>query len=188
MLSTLRIDSDTKHSDCHTNCHADCPADCQADRHSHSHQHLHTLSDPISKVNNYFYFGSSRHSQEMTDEFTNLKIDVVIDCVGQLEIQPNFNFEVMKFSFEDGINATLLEEIDLIDSTIYTTLGSKKKIYLQCPTGNSISPAIIIYYLMCHKNLNFDNALEALQKIRPTINLNSYFINELQNIDEWCTV
>lgn len=142
----------------------------------------------ISKINNYLYFGSSEHSQTLTDEFMKLKIDVVIDLTGQANYIGPFNFQVHKFSFEDDSNATLLEEIDTVDELIFKLLGNQHKIYIQCPTGNSVSPSILIFYLMKHKEFTFDNALEALLKIRPGLEIHQIFMNELQTIDEWCHI
>lgn len=138
----------------------------------------------ITKINKFLSFGSVDHSVHLTEQFKSLKIDVVIDCMGTTYYSLQPSFVIHKFSFLDDVNATLSDQIDEVDTLIFDLLGKGKRIYIQCHDGNSISPAIVIYYLMMHKECSFENALSALVALRPTVMLNDYFYNELTTIEE----
>ena len=138
----------------------------------------------ISKVNNYIYLGPASHPLENSDEFCNLKVDVVINCAKEIKYPDNSKVIVEHFPIVDGDSISFLENMDQAISRIRYYLSHGKKIYLHCNLGRSRSPAILIYYLMVQKKFTYDNALELLEKIRPEISIHFEFENSLRVIEE----
>jgi Dual specificity phosphatase, catalytic domain len=142
----------------------------------------------ISIVTEYIYFGSFHHSVENTEIFARLNINTVINCGDEKCYPDNITFSVCNFNYDDSENgSSLMEYIDDTIKIINDCVATKKKVYIQCKTGNSISPAILIYLYMMNKQYTYHQAYEKINKIRSTIDINRYFINELITIDEWCS-
>jgi hypothetical protein len=141
---------------------------------------------PVSILNSNIFFGSSDQSKDNTDDFKKLKVDAVINCQGEFKYPSDATYDLFNFDFENDEGATLMEHIDEVMQVINNLLKQRKKMYIQCKTGDSISPAILIYLLMTRKEMGLERAYRNVYKIRPTIDINSYFLAELQTIDEWC--
>ena len=56
------------------------------------------------------------------------------------------------------------------------------KILIHCQAGKSRSASVIIYYLMKKNNISFNKAYNILKQIKPDININIGFYNQLNNI------
>ncbi len=142
------------------------------------------LNQEISKINNYIYLGSYEPAYMDTEEFRELKIDVIINCAAEITYPKQSKYIIEQFPFEDDDNSTLLEYIDEANDKIHKYLSAGKKIYIHCYHGISRSPAILVYYLMSHKRFTYDRAVKLLKKIRPIIQINSNFERELKSIEE----
>lgn len=143
-------------------------------------------SSTISELNSLIYFGSSEQSTDTTEEFQKLHIGAVINCQGEFKSPPNAMYDLFNFNFDDDEGSTLMENIDAVMIVVNDLLKKKKKIYVQCATGNSISPAILIYLLMVKKEMSYDRAYRNIRRIRSSVDINPYFQSELRTIDEWC--
>lgn len=142
---------------------------------------------PVSILNSNIFFGPSDQSKDNTDDFKKLKVDAVINCQGEFKYPLGANYDLFNFVFDNDEGATLMEHIDGVMQVIDSLLKKRKKMYVQCKTGDSISPAILIYLLMTRKEMGLERAYRNVYKIRPTIDINPYFLAELQTVDEWCT-
>ena len=138
----------------------------------------------ISKINNYIYLGSCEHPQTDSEEFRNLGIDIIINCAKEIEYSSNIKYQYEKFPIIDGNSISLLENMDDADTKIHLYLSKGKKIYLHCARGMSRSPAILIYYLMMHKQFTYDRAYSLLKQIRPIIDIDPEFENALRSIED----
>lgn len=78
----------------------------------------------------------------------------------------------------------MLEHMDKVIDRMHYFLCRKKKIYLHCINGISVSPAILIYYLMMHKKMTYDRSHDLIKKLRPDIDVDSEFENQLRIIEE----
>jgi|SRR5579872_3643780 len=145
-----------------------------------------TIISPISILNSNISFGPSDQSKDNTDDFKKLKVDAIINCQGEFKYPTDATYDLFNFEFDNDEGATLMEHIDGVIQVIDSLLKQRKKMYVQCKTGDSISPAILIYLLMVRKEMNLERAYRNVYKIRPTIDINSYFLAELQTVDEWC--
>ena len=137
---------------------------------------------PITKVNNFIYFGSFAHPSKNSKEFENLQIDVVINCAAEIEYECKAS-HYDKFPLENGSDASLLEYIDVANDKIHKYLHQHKKIYIHCSDGNSRAPAILMYYLMSHKNFTYEKAHRLVRACRETVCINENFERELCNIE-----
>lgn len=141
----------------------------------------------ISKVTNLIYLGSCEHPLEHSEDFQKLGINVIINCAREISYTPEMEskYIIENFPLDDDPYASLLEYIDVINDTIHKYVIGKKKIYIHCVRGMSRSPAIVIYYLMSHKNCTYRKAFKYIRKIRPVIDINPNFTRELLAIEEF---
>lgn len=142
----------------------------------------------ISILNSNICFGSKEHSTNDTDEFKKFNFGAVINCQDEFAHPVNAIYDVYNFDIEDTAQGgSLMEYIDDIMKTIDNILRQKKIMYIQCKSGNSVGPAILIYLLMIKKDMSFERAYKNVKRIRPTIDINSYILSELKTFDEWRT-
>lgn len=143
--------------------------------------------EKITKITDNLYLGSYEHSLTQSKEFEELKFDVVINCASKCvkytELMKS-KYTIVNFPLDDDKNATLLEDLDTIDTTLHKFLKKQKKVYLHSVRGSSRAPAIVIYYLMLHKKFTYASAYKLMKHMRPSININPIFERELRQIEE----
>lgn len=139
----------------------------------------------IAKISDLIYVGSSQHIINETDEFKKINFDVLINCSKNINYPDEIKnkYFIISFPFEDDIYATLLEYIDEVDDIIHKYILENKKIFVHCYNGLSISPAIIIYYLMLHNNYIYDDAYDFINNLIPNLDINNNFESELRQIE-----
>lgn len=136
----------------------------------------------ISNVNKFLYFGSYEHPVLNGRDFSELKIDIIINCCKNIEYESKI--PVVKFNIVDNNDISLLEHMDTIINLINKNIKQKKNIYVHCSDGNSITPTLLIYYLMIYHDKSYYEASEYISKRRTTINICDSYINLLNVIDE----
>lgn len=55
-------------------------------------------------------------------------------------------------------------------------------IFVHCFAGKSRSVALVLYYIMRERCVSLDEALAFIKKRRPSVNINTTFINEIEQI------
>lgn len=141
----------------------------------------------ISILNSSICFGSKEHSINNTDEFKKFNFGAVINCQDEFTYPVGAIYDLYNFDFEDTVQGgSLMEHIDEVMKTIDNVLRQKKLMYIQCNSGDSVSPAILIYLLMVKKDMSFERAYKNVKRVRPTIDINPYILAELRTFDEWC--
>jgi protein-tyrosine phosphatase len=70
--------------------------------------------------------------------------------------------------------------VDFIDEVI----KNGGKVYIHCFAGISRSSTVVIYYLMKHKKMRFEDAFEFVKKKRPIACPNFGFLNTLIELDK----
>lgn len=136
----------------------------------------------ISMIIPNLYLGTAKAYTRQTDEFKDLKIDVVINCCCEYQHKPNPDYIIENYAIRDGFDATITEYLDLIADKIKYYLDQNKKVYVHCVFGKSRSPSIIIYYLMKYFNKTFDEAYKYVILKRPIISINRNFLDELSRL------
>lgn len=140
--------------------------------------------DKITQINHFLYMGSYAQYAENTPEFTALKIDTVLNFAKEINPKPNPNIEIITFGIDDIFHPTLLDVIDDAETCLRNLIKNKKRIYLACSDGNGRAPAVLIYYLIKKKNMNYVDAYELVEKKRPAISIHPNFASELHEISE----
>ena len=138
----------------------------------------------ISKITDQIYLGPCEPAVTDSDSFQKLNIDVIINCASDVEYPPQTKYIIENYPMEDDDCASMLDYMDDANEKIHHYLRLQKKVYLHCVMGVSRSPAILIYYMMSHMGLTYDEAYDQLIAIRPVINLNHNFERELRTIEE----
>ncbi len=147
---------------------------------SKNYEHL-----TISKINNNIYLGSYEHPVANKPEFQKLEIDAIVNCAFEIDYPEDTPYKVYKYPFEDDdYKSTLLDYIDDAASTINEYVSKNKKIYVHCARGMSRSPAVLVYYFMQYCGYTFYDALDYIASVRPFIEINPIFLNELRVIEE----
>lgn len=136
----------------------------------------------ISQINNLIYLGPSDITIINSDDFQKLNIDVIINCAKEIN-NDNIKYQVINFSIIDNNIISFLENMDLIIGKMYSYILDNKRIYLHCTDSTSISPAIIIYYLMTYEKYNYDEAYDHIKSYRSTIDIDIEFENCLRTIE-----
>lgn len=139
----------------------------------------------IAKINDLIYIGAAQSVINETNEFKKIKFDILINCSKNIIYSDEIKnkYFIISFPFEDDIYATLLEYIDEIIDVIYKYVSENKKIFVHCYNGLSISPAIIIYYLMLYHNYTYDDAYDFINVLIPNLDVNTNFESELRQIE-----
>lgn len=138
----------------------------------------------ISQINSTTFIGPANHPIELTPEFTDLKIDVVINCAKEAMYPNRENPFLLEQYPIDSSYPTILEHIDAIYESVCKHVKNKKRIYIHSLNSVSRAPAIMIYYFMCKKNFDFEKCLKLIQKKRSCIDIDDYLQNELAILSE----
>ena len=86
-----------------------------------------------------------------------------------------FNIKVNDIN-EDSIKEYLDSFLEFMD------MHKGKPILVHCFAGSSRSATCILYYLIKRKDFLYDEALELLTKLRPCVNINITFLNEIMSL------
>lgn len=141
----------------------------------------------ITQINNLIWLGPCDHPLTNSNEFKNLKIDVIINCAKEIKYNQTRNYIIESFDIEDEFgdpNVSLSEFMYEIADKIEEYVKLNKRIYIHCVRGMCRSPCVLIFYLMEKKNYTYFDAYEFVKKLRPVIDLNDNFINELRGIED----
>lgn len=141
----------------------------------------------ITKINSMIYMGSHEHPYNLTDEFEKIGINVIINCAKEITHPDatSIKYEIFDFPIMDKDYISFLENIDGANDTIHKCLSNNKKIYIHSDKGNSRAPAVLVYYLMSHKKFTYDKAVNLLTALRPSIDIDQEFEDQLRTIEEF---
>lgn len=143
-----------------------------------------TTIDQISKISDYIYIGTYLHSLNNTEEFLELKIDVVFNCASEIKYPKSVNLQIEKFNIYNNDSISFIENMDEAIKKMKKYLSKGKRIYLTCNTGNSRSVAIFIYYLMMSKNITYNRAFLFVKRKRSSVCIDDDIENALKCLDD----
>lgn len=138
----------------------------------------------ISTIHDILYIGPYQHPVVNTEEFLQLKIDVIINCCAEITYVPPLNIKIEHYPIYESDIGSFLEHMDTIVESLKKHIIQKQKIYLHCHKGISITPAILTYYLMLVKNKKFDDAVTLIKKRRNVIDIDIEFEDCLRAIED----
>ena len=61
----------------------------------------------ISSIKPNLYLGAGSHAKKKSAEFSNLNIDVIINCCNEITHKPNEKYLIENFPIDDGVDGSL---------------------------------------------------------------------------------
>ncbi len=140
--------------------------------------HLDNLSKEPSYIIDNLYLGNAYNSNNIIT-IKKYGIEKIINVTK--EIPNSFpEIEYLKINIRDTRDNFIEEYLDKTYKFILD--NSKKMILIHCYMGSSRSAIIVVYYLVKRHNKTVDEAIEYIKNIRPLVNININFVNELKNM------
>ena len=128
------------------------------------------------------YLGNIYNAADL-NTLKNLEITYVVNVSKNIS-----NYFPDKFTYFnikiDDINSESFQDdlIELVNDMHKLINEENKKIFVHCLMGSSRSATVILLYMMKYLDLELDVAYNKLKEIRPTINVNTTFMNQLREI------
>lgn len=136
------------------------------------------LCDDPSRIIDNIYVGSAFNAADYKWLKSN-KIDIIINVAPGISNFYLDEFEYHNINVEDLNNASMAPHFGKFLRLVKE--NPDKNIFVHCFAGKSRSVSLILYYLIKEKNMELEEAINLLKSIRPTININCTFIEEIQN-------
>lgn len=132
----------------------------------------------MSLITPYLYIGDINDANNL-QLLKSKNIRVIVNCTREVEnFYPN-HFEYQKLNLNDDVNQSLYGVLDPISEYIINSIRSGKVVFVHCYAGISRSASIVIYTLMKLHNWKFDKSLRYVRSIRPQIEPNAGFTQQL---------
>lgn len=139
------------------------------------------FNEPTTVVKG-LYLGNIYNAADL-NMLENLKITHIVNVSKNIS-----NYFPERFSYFnikiDDINSEEFHDdlIELVDNMYKLINDEGKHIFVHCLMGSSRSVTVILLYMMKYLDLELEIAYEKLKEIRPTINVNTTFIEQLKKI------
>ena len=141
-----------------------------------------SITSNIIKVNNQLYFGGQPTQNDLkTLKKTNISIIVNL-AAGKLPNTFEDHFKYENYMIEDTFDQDFEANLANIILNINNHIKSGKVVYVHCRKGISRAPCIIIAYLMVYQNHGYQQSMNCIRELKPTIDLNIWFIQVLQKV------
>lgn len=142
---------------------------------------LSNLFTPPTKIIDEIYLGSAFNACN-SNELSIINIKTIANISTELsnyyqdyEGFEYFNIKVNDIN-EDSIKEHLESFLDFMDKHV------GKPILVHCFAGSSRSATCLLYYLIKRRDFLFDEAIKYLTDLRPCININITFLNEVKSL------
>lgn len=106
-------------------------------------------------------------------------IEFIIN-LSQLNIQYPSNIKVLNIDITDNKEEKIFRYFSRCNRFIHNARLKGKSVLIHCIAGVSRSPTIIIAYMIRKLKMNFITAYNKMKSIRPIIDINEGFIEELK--------
>ena len=143
------------------------------------------MTEPTHVIDN-IYIGNSLNASNYYELIDN-EITHVINVSEEISNYFPEEIEYLRIPVSDTNDASLdnyyakaLEFINNIDHFN----GKNNNVLIHCFMGSSRSATIVVLYLMKVKNMSFDAAYKYLKRLRPVVNMNITFAEELQDVEK----
>lgn len=139
------------------------------------------FTEPSTVVNG-LYLGNIYNAADL-NTLKNMNITHVVNVSKNIS-----NYFPDKFTYFnikiDDINSESFHDdlIELVEKMYKLINEENKKIFVHCLMGSSRSATVILLYMIKYLDLELDVAYDKLKEIRPTINVNTTFMNQLREI------
>lgn len=127
---------------------------------------LYFLSDPNFIIDN-IYLGSAYNAANYYT-LKNINIDIIINVTNEItNYFPNY-FEYKRYPVYDNNEDDITPYLEDFYQTVVS--NKNKNIFLHCLMGASRSASFIIYYMMRHYGMNYNQALSIIKSKRQIVN------------------
>ena len=114
----------------------------------------------------------------------NLKIGLIINMTREISnYHPNI-FTYQQYPIYDDNHESITEYFEHVYDAIvaYKNNNPDKGVFIHCYMGASRSVSVVLYYLMRHNGLTYEQGIDFLKNKRHIINPSIKFSDELKNI------
>ena len=146
------------------------------------HTSCPSLISNIIKVNDKLYFGG-HPSQKDQKTLKKLNIAVVFNlAAGKLQNMSEGNFRYENYMIEDSYEEDFDAKMAGIILNIHTHIQNGRAVYVHCRKGISRAPCVAMAYLMVYQNYGYQQSMNYIQGLKPTVDLNIWFIQALRRV------
>lgn len=132
----------------------------------------------------HLYLGNAVHVRTQSNEFIDLRINVIINCCNEISYKLDESYLIKEFPIDDdALDDSFEKYLDEAVDFIHQHLLKNSNIYVHCVHGVSRSVSILIYYLMKHDRMSFDKAYRLILFAKPSISPHINFIKQLKKRD-----
>jgi protein-tyrosine phosphatase len=109
----------------------------------------------------------------------------IVNCAGELQNYHPDKFHYLRLGMRDSSHETIYGTLEPTYQYMkrIVELRPSNKILVHCYAGMSRSATIVIYFLMRHYSMSFDDAYNHVKKIRNVISPNSGYKTQLKEVD-----
>lgn len=133
--------------------------------------------DPV-EIDQGVYLGNISHSffRNTLDSFN---INAIVNVTGEVPNYYELDKKYFTIRIEDLHGATIHDQLEASYQFICQQLYYGN-VLIHCKFGRSRSVAVCVYYLIRKYNLSFEEAYQRIQNLKPSVNLNIKFANEIK--------
>jgi len=136
------------------------------------------MNDPNHIIDN-IYLGSAFNAADYT-WLTNHNIKHIVNVTPSISNYYEDEFQYTRYDITDLNRGSLLPSYEDFYNKVS---GNSDDFFLvHCFAGKSRSVALVLYYIMKKYSMKYDEAIEKMKEKRPGINLNTVFVNEIQEL------
>lgn len=138
-----------------------------------------SVFEPPSHIIDNIYLGNAYNAANY-ETLKDSNIEVIINITNNIPNYYEDEFIYNKYVMKDNNESTITEY--LMDSYNFINRNKNKNILIHCYAGSSRSASLVLFYLIKHYNMPFEDANNFLKSKRDIVNINITFINEIKKM------
>lgn len=137
-----------------------------------------------SKITDNIYVGSDfccgRDCKDHTEEFKKLGVSVEITLTAEKKEVPPDNLDLYCWMPIVDEYPPTSDQFDMGVAIINLAVKNGKTVYVHCANGHGRSPTMVAAYLIRHKNMSVDEAIDYIKKRRSEIHIEDSQLKALE--------
>lgn len=151
------------------------------DAHQGSLERIKCFFSYPTKVNDNLYLGNIYNAADIETLKSN-KITMIVNVSKTISNYFEMDFKYVNIKIDDINDEKFGEELMETVDKIRDEINRNGNVFVHCLMGSSRSVTVILTYLLKYDNKTLDEAYSYLKNIRPTININKTFYEQLKKI------
>jgi protein-tyrosine phosphatase len=135
-----------------------------------------------TQVNENLYLGNIYNSADIETLKSN-KITMIVNVSKTISNYFTNDFKYINIKIDDINDERFGEELMETVDNIKEEINKNGNVFVHCLMGSSRSVTVVLTYLIKYENKTLDEAYTYLKNIRPTININKTFYEQLKKIN-----